>query len=373
MRVILTGGGTGGHIYPALSIGQALLKEWPNTEILYVGTKAGLESKVVPEAGLEFVSIDVMGWQRKISLQAVSAGLKALRGTMQAGKIMKDYKPDLVIGTGGYVCLPVVWSASMKNITTLLHEQNVKPGITNKFLAKKVDAIMLTFEEAKKHFPDNVHQKLKITGLPIRPAIMKVTKEEGQKYFGLDAKKLTLLSAGGSRGAKSINQAMVQVCKQYAARNDVQVIHITGQKGYEDFLSLLKAAGIDLGKYGNIIVRPYINQMEYALAAADLCVARAGAAFLAEMTAKGMPGILIPYPYAAENHQEYNALSLVNKQAAHMILDKDLTGEELLNNINGLLFAENKRKIMSKNSYSAGKRDAIEKILQVVKKYVPNG
>ena len=368
MRVVLTGGGTGGHIYPALAIAYAVRKNWPCAELLYVGSETGMENRIVPQTGLDFRTIDVIGWQRKFSLQTVKALWKAVIGIHQAERIIHDFSPHLVIGTGGYVCLPVVWSAAQKGIPTLIHEQNVMPGLANKFLAKRVDRIMLTFPASQEHFPRKVQDKLEVTGLPIRPEILKTTKEEGLAYFGFSPQKKTLLGVGGSRGAQSINKAMLHVCKYLGDK--AQIVHLTGPSEYESFLRELAAEGIDVGNCGNIIIRPYLHHMEFALACADLCVARAGAAFISEMTAKGLPGILVPYPFAADNHQEFNARSLVQRPAVEMILDKELTGKLLLEKINSLLFNEEKRKIMAKNSMMAGNPEAIERIVEVIKQMI---
>lgn len=370
MRVILTGGGTGGHIYPAVAIGQALQKEWPHCEILYIGTKKGLENKIVPEIGFHMVVLDVEGWQRKISFQAVKAGWKASRAFWAARKIIRDFSPQLVIGTGGYVCLPVVGAASRLGITTLLHEQNAIPGLTNRLLSGWVKGILLTFPEAQKYFSARIQEKLEVTGLPIRPAILQAKREEGLSYFGFSPEKLTLLGIGGSRGAKSINEAMLFVCRQYADDARVQIIHLTGQTGFAEFQKELQRRGIKMPNNGNIIITPYLQEMEYALACTDLCVARSGAAFLAEMTATGLPGILVPYPHAAENHQEYNARALVEQGAAEMILDRELTGEGLLEKVEQVLFDREKREEMAQKSKEAGNPDAIEKIIEVVKKYL---
>ena len=370
VRVILTGGGTGGHIYPAIAIGQALQKKWPQCKILYVGTKNGLENKIIPEVGFPLVTLEVEGWQRKFSFQAIKAGWKASKAFFAARKIIRDFSPQLVIGTGGYVCLPVVGAASRLGITTLLHEQNAIPGLTNRLLSGRVTGILLTFPEAKKYFSAQSQEKINVTGLPIRPAILEVERAEGLSYFGFSPDKLTLLGIGGSRGAKSINQAMLSVCRQYVDDQRVQIIHLTGQTGYAEFQQEFQQAGIDVANNGNIIITPYLQEMEYALACTDLCVARSGAAFLAEMTAKGLPGILIPYPYAAENHQEHNARALVEQGAAEMILDRDLTGEALLEKIEKVLFACERREKMAQKSKQAGKPEAIEKIIEVVKKYL---
>lgn len=372
IRVILTGGGTGGHIYPAVAIGQAIRQEWPAAEILYIGTKQGLENKIVPEAGFPLTLIEVEGWQRKFSLQAVKAGWKALRAFGVARKIMRGFAPQLVIGTGGYVCLPVVWAASRLGITTLLHEQNALPGLTNRLLASQVEQILLTFAAAKQYFPAKVQDRLQVTGLPVRPAILEMERQAGLDYFGLSPEKLTLVAVGGSRGAKTINQAMLSVCRKYAGDPRVQIIHLTGQSGYIEFIEALQAAGINWNNIGNIIIKPYLHEMEYVLACADLCVARCGAAFLAEMTVKGIPGILVPYPYAAENHQEYNARALVDQGAAELILDRDLTGDSLLAQVEQLLFQTEKRQEMARNSLRAGRPEAMKNIKKIIKQYCPS-
>lgn len=389
MRIVLTGGGTGGHIYPAIAIGQAIKKRWAEAEFLYVGTGTGMEARIVPESGFDFQSVDVIGLKRSFSFQSILAVWKAFRGLIRAGEILDRFRPCLVIGTGGYVCLPVVWAAARRGIPTIIHEQNAMPGLSNKFLAGKVNHILLTFRESQQYFPAKYREKFIFTGLPVRPAILTVTREEGYAQYGLSPKKLTLLVVGGSRGARSINKAMLQVYEKMLAKGyleksshqglprinmlsgaKLQVIHATGPLDYEEVRGHLESLGIELGNSGNIIIRPYLHDMEYALACADLCVGRAGAAFLSELTAKGLPGILIPYPYATENHQEYNASSLVRQGAAEMILDSRLTGDNLFAAIEEIIFDSPRRKKMSQLSKEAGNVDAVEKILQVVSRYL---
>ncbi|MDD2400611.1 MAG: undecaprenyldiphospho-muramoylpentapeptide beta-N-acetylglucosaminyltransferase [Clostridia bacterium] len=370
MRVILTGGGTGGHIYPAVAIGKAIQKEWSNSEILYVGTKSGLESKIVPEVGFPMATIDVIGWQRKISIQAIKAGWKAIKSFWDSRKLIRKYSPQLVIGTGGYVCLPVVWAAATLGIPTLIHEQNTMPGLTNKFLASRVNGVLLTFPESKKYFSAKLKNRLYVTGLPVRASILQIEREEGLKHLGFSSKKITLLGIGGSRGAKSINNAMLHVCKKFKGDPRLQILHITGQAGYSKFCTKLRKAGINVVENGNLIIKPYLNDMGYALACTDLCVGRAGATFLSEMTIKGIPGILVPYPYATENHQEYNARTLVKDGAAEIILDKEITGESLLEAIENIIFDEEKLKIMAEKSKKAGKPEAIREIIQIIKKFI---
>ncbi len=368
MRVILTGGGTGGHIYPALAIGQALPKAYGHVEFLYVGSAAGLEKRIVQAAGLPFMALDVHGWQRKLSFHTLKVCYKTAKALYEANAIVRNFKPDIVIGTGGYVSLPVVWAASRQKVVTFIHEQNAWPGLANRFLSRRVSGVLLTYVEASKHFAPDVQKKLHLTGLPIRPAIMSITREEGLRHFGFNPAKPVLLVVGGSRGAASINSAMLDVYKDNNLFSQLQIIHLVGAAGYDAYKRELKSAGIDMGNCGNINIMPYLQEMEYALSCADLCVARAGAAFLSEMTAKGVPGILIPYPLAAENHQEYNARTLVDTGAAVMILDRDLNRKKLLESIQDILYNEKRRHQMAQNSLKAGKPEAINEIISVIKR-----
>lgn len=364
MQVLFTGGGTGGHVYPALAVAKYILEKFPDARILYVGTVKGLEGKIVPEAGISFATIEVEGWQRKFSWQGIRAGLKAVGGVRQALKIIKEFQPQIVVGTGGYVCGPVVLAASLLRIPTVLHEQNALPGLTNKMLARLVNKIMITFPPSEKYFPDK--EKIILTGLPVRKEILETSKRESLQKLGLEENKFTLLVSGGSRGAKSINKALLEIYPQLLKKNDFQLIHITGSQGYEETVRALANKGIKIEEYGNVILRPYIYDMQYPLQAADLCLGRAGATFIAEISAIGLPAILVPYPYAAENHQEFNAKSLVDLGGAEMILDKELTGEKLLATINNLCKDQEKVLKMSKNIKKAGNPDSLEKIMGVL-------
>ncbi|KJS83851.1 MAG: UDP-diphospho-muramoylpentapeptide beta-N-acetylglucosaminyltransferase [Peptococcaceae bacterium BICA1-8] len=362
MRVLFAGGGTGGHVYPALALAKNIVNN--GGEVLYVGTSRGLEAKIVPEAGIPFRIIEVEGWQRKFSWQTLRVGLKALQGGTQALNIIKKYNPQLIVGTGGYVCGPVVLAGSLLNIPTVIHEQNALPGLTNKTLARLVNKIMITFPESEKYFSDT--RKVVLTGLPVREEIFQVTREEALKHFKLETGKLTLLVSGGSRGAKSINNAFLAIYPQLLKMPNLQIIHVTGEQGYNEMVQQLAFKGINVEEYGNVILRPYIYEMEYGLNAADLCVGRAGATFIAEITAIGLPAILIPYPFAAENHQEYNARSLVEREGAQMLLDKNLNGKNLLEAINNLIGNLQFLKKMSINTKKAGNPDSMAKIMKVL-------
>jgi UDP-N-acetylglucosamine--N-acetylmuramyl-(pentapeptide) pyrophosphoryl-undecaprenol N-acetylglucosamine transferase len=360
MRVILTGGGTGGHIYPALAIARGLQKEDPRTEILFVGTETGLETDVVPKAGFKLATVSAQGLERRLSLQALAAGGRLLAGCVQARRIIRQFRPDVVVGTGGYVCAPVVLMAALAGIPTAIHEQNAFPGLANRFLARFVDRVFLTFGDARQHFCRKA--RTTVTGLPVRPEILNSTREAGRAFFGLDRDRFTLLVMGGSRGARSINRSIVSVYKEIARHPGIQVLHITGAADYEATLAALRDTGLELANCGNIILKPYVYEMEHALAAADLVVCRAGAATLAELTVLGKPAILVPFPYASENHQEYNARSLVNRQAAVMILDRDLTGDRLWAEVLSLLAEQERLALMREQSLASGKPEALARI-----------
>ncbi|MDW7673620.1 MAG: undecaprenyldiphospho-muramoylpentapeptide beta-N-acetylglucosaminyltransferase [Bacillota bacterium] len=366
MKIILTGGGTGGHIYPALAL-YSYLKEQYGTvaEFIYVGTSQGLEAEIVPKYGIQFVTIDSAGFSRKVSIKNIIALFKATNGLRQARSIIKSFKPDIVVGTGGFVCGPMVLMASLLRVPTLIHEQNALPGITNKILAPFVNKICITFPEAAKHFSKASH-KVEETGLPIRPQILTTNRNDALLKLGLDKEKLTLLVVGGSRGAKSINAAMYHVISALKENNQVQVLMITGKAGYNEFYKGLLEQGLTDEQMKNIIIKQYLDEMELGLAAADLVIARAGATFLAEITAMGIPSILIPYPYASENHQEHNAQSLVNTGGAIMIKDKELTGELLLKTIESLISNKPQLMQMGEKIKQLGKPEAIVKLANII-------
>lgn len=368
MRLLITGGGTGGHIYPALAIAKGYLQQHPDAKVLYVGTKAGLEADIVPKARIPFATVTVEGLRRKVSLQTLTFGVKLARGLVEARRLIKEFQPDLVVGTGGYVCGPVVYLAAKMGIPTLIHEQNAYPGITNKLLSRVVDHVAVTFADSIKYF--RKAKAVTHTGLPIRDEILQTNRQQGLKTLNLDPAKKLMLVTGGSRGARSINQAMPVVLKALASRMDIQVLHITGQVDYDQAIERTRQAGIGLQAGGNITIVPYLYNMADAMAAADLIICRAGATTLAEVTAKGIPAILIPYPYAAENHQEHNALSLVKVGAAKMIVDRDLDGQVLKAQVLQLLDEANELGKMQEKSLELGRPQALTDILQIMKQLI---
>jgi len=362
LHVIVTGGGTGGHIYPAMAIAKGLLERVNDIEVLYVGTREGMEARLVPENGLVFKGISGKGLPRKFGGDTLkTVGLNAL-ALWEMKQVLKEFKPDLVVGTGGYVSGPVVFTSALFGIPTLLHEQNALPGKTNRFLAKMAKSVMVSFPESEKYFSDKA--KVKVVGLPVRPEIGSIDRKTGALEMGLSPQKRTLLITGGSRGALSINRAFIQVLKKMEAYPEIQVIWATGQATYGDIIHELEAEQIDWKKTDWKIL-PYIKNMPQALACADLCVCRAGATTLAELSATGKASILIPYPFAAENHQEYNARSFEEQGAAHMILDRELDGERLWNAVQKILLNPFKIEEMASQAKEMFRVGALDRIIQV--------
>lgn len=363
MRIIISGGGTGGHIYPALAIAREIERLAEKVEFLFVGTKQGLESDIVPKEGYRLATIEVGGLERRLSWENIKTISRTARGLWQSRSIINQFQPDIVIGTGGYVCGPVLLVASLQKVPTIVQEQNAIPGITNRILARFVDKIAVGYAEAIPRFP--VANKVVVTGNPIRSDVLEVSRATGQKELGLDPAKLTVLVSGGSRGAQSINKAMVLAAKALIGRAEIQVLHVTGKNDYNNIVGFYAENGIEPEKNGNIIVRPYLYNMPHALAAADLAVFRAGAIGLAELTARGIPAVLVPYPYAAENHQEHNARVLEKHGAAVVIRDSELSGELLLSTLDCLLNDSQKREGMAQASQNMGRPDAAKVIAKL--------
>lgn len=367
MRILLTGGGTGGHIYPALAIADRMQTLHPDCQILYVGTEKGLENTIVRKKGIPFRTIQVEGLPRKISPALLKAGMKALGGCFDAKKVIKEFRPDVVIGTGGYVCGPMVLAARVSGVPSLIHEQNALPGVTNKLLSHWVDCVMVNFAQSQQYFAHP--ERVVVTGLPVRQEVMDAEKASGLAYFGLSSEKSTLLVSGGSRGAKSINLAMSAAYKKLLQYPELQIIHLTGIVSYEDTILSARKRGLDLEHSPQVIIRPYLDDMHYGLSAADFCVGRSGATYLAEITARGLASILIPYPYAAENHQQYNAQALVDQGAAQMILDQELNGDNLSAAILELYHNKQLRQSMAQKAHEAGEPKALDKIIALIEQY----
>lgn len=369
MKILFAGGGTAGHINPALAIADYIKAKHPDAEIYYIGTPDKLESKLVPEKGYDFYPVRVMGFSRRLSPKGVTHNLKAVKlaitSNMQAKKLLKEIKPDLVVGTGGYVSGPVLKAAQQLKIKTAIHEQNAFPGVTTKMLAPKADRVMLAMPEAEKYL--KLNKKPIITGNPIRSELLAMDKSTARKILKLDDKPL-ILSFGGSLGAKHLNEAVCELIKWHNPTNNYYHIHATGKVGYESTLKNLEGLELNDG----IQIREYITDMDICMSAADLVISRAGAITLGEIQACGKAAVLIPSPFVAENHQYHNAMTLKTDGAAELIEEKDLTADKIISVVSELL--ENKDKIaaMEKAARENAIIDANERIYDVLMELYSN-
>ncbi|MEJ8554964.1 undecaprenyldiphospho-muramoylpentapeptide beta-N-acetylglucosaminyltransferase [Tepidibacter sp. Z1-5] len=359
MKVLISGGGTGGHVYPAIAIANKLKEEIEDVEILFVGTKNGIESEIVPKAGYELKTITVQGFRRKISVDNLKRVIKLFKGLEQSRRIIKKFKPDIVIGTGGYVCGPVVLNASINKIPTIIHEQNAFPGVTNKILSKFVSKILISFEDAKKYFKDK--DNVVLTGNPVRKEILISNKFSSRKKLGINEDKRMILCVGGSGGATKLNDSMKKIIPRLV-KEDIQFIHATGKNHYDKFINSLGEQDFR----GCQKVVPYLEDMASALAACDLVICSAGAITLAEVTALSKPSIVIPKAYTAENHQEFNAKSIEKKGAGIAILEKQLTYKKLEDAIFKILGDREKLTQMGKNSGEIGSPESIDNIYKEI-------
>ncbi len=367
MRVLITGGGTGGHINPALAIAQKVRLADPSNEILYVGTKNGMESELVPKEGFEFRYVTAKYLRRSLTIENIKTIFASFKGVMEASRIIKAFKPDIVVGTGGYVCGPVVLAASLKKIPTMIHEQNVFPGITNKLLSKVVDIIIISFKDAENYFPKDAANKLVLVGNPVRKDILTADRRKSRANFKLNSDDIFIYSFGGSGGQISLNEAILETIEKYNGKKGIKILHITGKKHYEKFMEELnKKVKIE----SNIEIRDYMYDAATALSASDIVIGSAGAITIAEITAIGVPSILIPKTYTAENHQEYNARALEKEGAAKVILEKDLKGNELIKAIEEIIDNKNVLGAMSLNSKRMGSTDVEGKIYEAMVKLI---
>jgi len=359
MRLMISGGGTGGHIYPALALIEALKAHDPQAEVLYVGTHRGLESRIVPERGIAFKTIKIQGFKRSLSPQNFKTIWLFLKSVGTARKYIKAFKPDVVVGTGGYVSGAVVFAASQMHIPTVIHEQNSVVGVTNKFLSHFVDKIGISFESARDQFPA---KKVVMTGNPRAQQVVNIKKTAALKALGLEDDQPTVLIFGGSRGAARINQATVEAIPELN-RRDYQTLFVTGQVHYDKIMD-------GLGKTAlapNVKIKPYIKNMPAILPEIDTILGRAGATSIAEITALGIPSILVPSPYVTNDHQTKNAQSLVDEGAADLIKEADLTGQSLVKAVDGLMLDAAGRQKMAANAKRLGMPDAADRLLNVLK------
>lgn len=366
MKILFAGGGTAGHINPALAIAGYVKEQEPDAQILYIGAKGGMEERLVPQAGFDFQSITISGFQRKPSLQNLKKNIKTVAhlftSTAESKKILQEFKPDICVGTGGYVSGPVIREAMKLHIPAVIHEQNAFPGVTNKALSKNADRVMLANTDAEKYMAKNA--RCILTGNPVRMAVIRADRQAARRKLGLDSRPL-ILSFGGSLGAQKINEAVLDLMQETAKTDCFQHIHAYGQYGGW-FPEKLKECGVDLADHPNFDIRPYIDDMPDCLAAADLVICRAGAITLSELQAKGRAALIIPSPNVAENHQYFNAMSMVNRGAADILEEKDLSGAELIRKVKALFEKPETIPVLAANAQKMAILNTNERIYKIL-------
>ncbi len=338
MRLLFACGGTAGHINPALAVADTIRQHHPKADIQFVGNPKGMEAKLVPAAGYVFHPVAVMGLQRRISLKNIYLNSKAACLLMVAPskirKILREFCPQVVIGTGGYVSGPVLYTAHRMGIKTLTHEQNAYPGITTKALSRRVDRVLLAVEDARGRLPDT--RDYIITGNPVRGEIFTADRAEARRRFGVEG-RICILSFGGSLGAQRVNEAMAHLIAKSSHAGDIHHIHATGAYGAQSMPNMLSQLGANYIDNPHVDIRTYISDMPQCLAAADLVICRAGAITLSEIQAVGRASVLIPSPNVAENHQYHNAMALARRGAAIVLEEKELSGQKLCEIVGELL------------------------------------
>lgn len=363
MRVLFAGGGTGGHINPALSIANYIKQKDDTFEALFIGTKSGLEKKLVPAAGYELKFIDIKGFNRRKLHKNVEVIYKLMKARNDCKTIIQDFKPDVVVCTGGYVSGPVAMAAKKLKVPVVIHEQNVYPGLTVKGAQKYVDYVFVSFDETVNHL--KYKDKCIVTGNPIRSEILDSDYKTARKTLGLGDEPFVFVF-GGSLGAGKINDTMIDVLKRITEDNKISLMFGTGDRNFDNVIAQIKENDIKLND--NIKILPYINNMHDVMAAADLVVARAGAITVSEIAALGKPSILIPSPNVVRNHQEQNAREFEAKDAAAVIVETDLTPNVLYDNIMELSQDKDKLKCMSDNVRALAKTDALDIIYDIILK-----
>ncbi len=362
MRILLSGGGTAGHINPAVAIAKYAIEQDKDTKVIFVGTKRGLESSLVPKEGFDIKYVNVSGLKKELSVKSAVSMAKLAAAVVKCIAVIKKFKPDVVVGTGGYVCVSSVIAAKILGIPSIVHEQNVFPGTAVKFLKNKSSVTAISFEESKKYLVGA--NKLSLTGNPIRPAILKHNADECKKNLGLKGKKV-ILCFGGSLGANKINDVMADFLKKYPLVEDTVLFWGTGSREYQRVISLMDKRGIK--SEDNVNILPYIDNMDILMNSADVVICRSGAITLAELCALGKPAILIPSPNVTNNHQLYNAKALSDKGAAVTIEESDFNADTLSDALFKIMNDEAYADKMKSKSRAMGITDAADKIYSLIR------
>ena len=367
MNVIIAAAGTGGHINPGIAIANKIKKEHKDAKITFIGTIRGLENDLVPRAGYDLKTIDAYGFNRKLTVSNFKNIIKTLKSFKEAKKIVKDLKPSIVIGTGGYICGPVMMAARKYNIPTVMHESNAFPGVTVKMLANKVNTVLVGFSDAKERL--SKAKNVVVTGTPTKFKKVNLKEEEKEKIkkeLGIKNNLPIVLIFGGSQGAKSINEALLEMIRKESNKT-YQIIWAVGQKQYTNVKEEIDKMGKSIKNIKNTTIMSYIYNMEEVMNLADVIVSRSGAMTITEVAIAEKPAVFIPFPFATENHQEYNARVLEKVGAAKIILDKDLKSEVLEKTLNELVQDKETLSKMGENAKKAKTDNVEEKIYEEIK------
>ena len=370
MKAIIAAAGTAGHINPGLAIANEIKKQEKDSKIIFIGTTRGLENDLVPRAGYELKTIDAYGLSKKISIENLKKMYKTFKGLGEAKKIIQEFKPDIVIGTGGYICGATITAAHKLKIPTIMHESNAFPGKAVKMLAKNTDTILVSFKDAIPRIKNA--KKIVYTGTPVKIRKIDYSNEQKEKMlkeYGFSIEKPTVLIFGGSQGAKKINDSIIEIIKESLNKN-YQTIWATGPKQYDLIKEELENINKNINKIENMKIVPYIYNMEEIMNIVDLIVARSGAMTVTEIANLGKPSILIPLPNVSHNHQLYNAKVLENIGAANILLNDNLAGKELNNEIEKVVLDKEKIKNMGKEALLVATSNVEEKIYNEIKRLV---
>ena len=366
MRFLFTCGGTAGHINPALAVASALLERIPGSEVMFIGAEGKMEMELVPREGYEIRSIPITNISRAHSLAGIRHNLdtvkNVLRSTSEARRMIRDFRPDVVIGTGGYVCFPVLTAAHELHIPTVIHESNAQPGLTTKLLSRNVDRILVGMENCRSAYdnPDRVE----VTGTPVRDGFARYTRQRAREELGIANDEKVVLSVWGSLGAEHMNAVMLELIPLLTEKN-FRLIHVTGKRYYPEFSERLREAAPDYSRHG-VEVLEYLHDMPRVMAASDLMICRAGASTLSELAYIGMPSILVPSPNVVANHQEKNARVVEEAGGARVLLEGEFTAQTLLDEIRVILQDEQSLHAMSERARSLAYADATERICEAI-------
>ena len=369
MNLVFTCGGTAGHINPAIAVANEMRRRYPDCKVLFIGAKGHMEEKLVPQAGFELKTLPGSGLSRKLNPKGIKQNIHAVQCVLQAVKsckeIFREFRPDVIVGTGGYASFPALYAGSMLGIPTCVHESNAVPGVTTKMVAKRASRVLVAFEESVGYYNDP--GKVEVVGMPLQQGFIYADKKSARQQLGLGQEDFVVLSAFGSLGAKHMNEMVAELmCMEKEAGYPFHHIHATGGFGWEWMPELLRKDGLDLPHTPSIDMREYIYDMPVEMAAADIVISRSGAATCSEIAVSGTPSILIPSPNVTNNHQERNARVLSDRNAAVTIVEKDCTAQVLFDEIGRLLADPERRENMSKTLKTMARVDSTQRICDIV-------